>query len=316
MEKKFRPTVISTFAGCGGSSLGYKMAGFKELLAIEWENNAVETFNLNFPDVPIWQRDIRKVSGKEILEFTGLKKGELDVFDGSPPCQGFSTVGQRNFSDKRNDLYLDFIRLVNDLQPKVFVMENVSGLVKGKMKKKFQEIMIALKETGYNVKCKLMNSMYYNVPQSRQRLIWIGVRDGEPKFPEPNNNIITSKRAIGYLEKTENRKYITPGMEYYASKLKQGENASKYHPKGSFFGLMRIHENKPCPTVIKSADTGLLHYKYNMYFLSVKEIQVLSSFPESFNFIGSRSIKIDRIGNSVMPKFMKEIALTIKNNIL
>ncbi|HNR65430.1 MAG TPA: DNA methyltransferase [Atribacterota bacterium] len=74
-------TVISTFAGCGGSSLGYKWAGFKELLAIEWEDNAVETFKLNFPEVPIWQKDINNVTGKEILEFCNIKYGELDIFD-------------------------------------------------------------------------------------------------------------------------------------------------------------------------------------------------------------------------------------------
>ncbi len=78
-------TVISTFAGCGGSSLGYKWAGFKELLAIEWEDNAVETFKLNFPEVPVWQKDINNVTGKEILEFCNIKYGELDIFDGSPP---------------------------------------------------------------------------------------------------------------------------------------------------------------------------------------------------------------------------------------
>ena len=74
-----KPTVISTFAGCGGSSLGYKWAGFDELLAVEWENNAVQTFKLNFPDIPVWQRDIREIPGKEILEFTKLNQGELDV---------------------------------------------------------------------------------------------------------------------------------------------------------------------------------------------------------------------------------------------
>ena len=91
-----KPTVISTFAGCGGSSLGYKWAGFQELLAIEWDDNAVETFKLNFPEVPMWKRDMKAVTGKEILDFTGLKPGDLDILDGSPPCQGFSVIGKRD----------------------------------------------------------------------------------------------------------------------------------------------------------------------------------------------------------------------------
>src|SRR3990167_6277348 len=98
-------TVISTFAGCGGSSLGYKLAGFKELLAIDFDKNAVETFKLNFPDVPVWQEDITKVASFDMLSFTGLKKGELDVLDGSPPCQGFSMAGKRKVSDPRNKLF-------------------------------------------------------------------------------------------------------------------------------------------------------------------------------------------------------------------
>ena len=122
------PTFISTFAGCGGSSLGYSMAGFRELLAVEWEQNAVDTFKLNFPEVPIYHGDIATLSVDECLRLTGLKEGELDVFDGSPPCQGFSTAGKRNMNDWRNQLFKEYVRLLRGLKPKVFVMENVSEI--------------------------------------------------------------------------------------------------------------------------------------------------------------------------------------------
>jgi len=162
-------TVISIFAGCGGSSLGYKWAGFNELLAIDFDKNAVETFKLNFPDVPIWQQDITEIKSQEILDFCKIKKSELDILDGSPPCQGFSTAGKRQVNDNRNKLFESFVYLVNGLQPKVFVMENVSGMVKGKMRGMFIEITKELKKLNYQVKCKLMNSVYYNVSQSRER---------------------------------------------------------------------------------------------------------------------------------------------------
>ena len=187
-------TVISTFAGCGGSSLGYKMAGFKELLAVEWDDNAVETFRLNFPSVPVYHGDIAELTGKECLRLAGIKKGELDVFDGSPPCQGFSTAGKRQVSDDRNNLFMEYIRLIKEIQPKVFVMENVSGMIKGKMKGKYIEIWNELNKLGYNVKSKLMNAMWYGVPQSRERLIFIGVRSdiGEkPIFPKAHRKVIT-----------------------------------------------------------------------------------------------------------------------------
>jgi len=286
-----KPTVISTFAGCGGSSLGYKWAGFDKLLAVEWENNAVQTFKLNFPDVPVWQRDIREIPGKEILEFTKLKQGELDVLDGSPPCQGFSTAkGKRNVSDDRNDLTYEFIRLIEELQPKVFVMENVSGVVKGTMKGKFKQIMKALKSTGYNVKCKLMNSMYYEVPQSRQRLIWIGTKEKDIKYPEPINKIISIKDVLnkdGYIE--------------YRHSFSKG----KVNLKKSYF-------NKPCLTITKSA----AGWKIQPESFSIDDLKKLSSFPQDFQFIGSFNEQWSRIGNAVMPKFMEYIARTIKDEIL
>src|ERR1035438_8286507 len=141
--------VISTFSGCGGSSLGYQMAGGKVLLAVEWDKNAVETYRLNFPDTPIYHGDIAKLSVQECLDRTGLKAGELDILDGSPPCQGFSTAGKRNFDDSRNQLFREYVRMLRGLQPKVFVMENVSGMVKGQMKLIFVEILKELKASGY-----------------------------------------------------------------------------------------------------------------------------------------------------------------------
>ncbi len=171
------PTVVSLFAGCGGSSLGYSMAGFRELLAVEWDGHAVETFKLNFPGVPVWQGDIAELSVEECLRLTGLKPGELDVLDGSPPCQGFSTAGKRKMDDGRNQLFQEYVRLLRGLQPKVLVMENVSGMVKGKMKLIFVEILKELKASGYKVSARLMNAMYFGVPQSRERMIFIGVRE-------------------------------------------------------------------------------------------------------------------------------------------
>jgi DNA (cytosine-5)-methyltransferase 1 len=170
------PTVISLFAGCGGSSLGYSMAGFRELLAVEWDDHAVETFSLNFPDVPVWHGDIGKLSVDECLRIAKLKPGELDVLDGSPPCQGFSTAGKRRMDDGRNTLFREYVRLLRGLQPKVLIMENVSGMVKGRMKIIFVEILKELKASGYHVSALLMNAMYYGVPQSRQRMIFVGVQ--------------------------------------------------------------------------------------------------------------------------------------------
>jgi len=320
-----RPTVISTFAGCGGSSLGYKLAGFQELLAVEWDNNAVATFKLNFPDVPVYHGDIKELSVEKCLELAGIKTGELDVLDGSPPCQGFSTAGKRKMTDPRNTLFQDFARLLAGLQPKVFVMENVTGMVKGYMKQVYLEIVRTLRECGYRVKGQVMNAMYYNVPQSRKRVIIIGVRedlDIEPSHPRPEGKPIAVKQAWRDmpvdLDFTELKSY-----RKWSKKLRPGQGVSDIHPKGFGFNMRKLRWDKPSVTITKTHTpaAGLLHPGEDR-FLSITELKRLASFPDDFQFQKSttpsmtRSIIWARIGNSVPPNLMRAIAKHIKQHIL
>jgi len=314
-------TVISLFAGCGGSSLGYKMAGYKELLAIDFNKNAIETFKLNFPEVPIWQRDISKIKGKEILNFCNIKKGDLDVLDGSPPCQGFSTAGKRKVMDLRNDLVNEYIRLISEIEPKVFIMENVSGMVKGKMKGLFIEYVKRMKELNYNVKVKLLNAKYYNIPQSRQRLIFIGIRKDlkkKPVFPIANKKLITVKEVLKdinnkrwELDSAEKVKDTWIGEELKI--LREGEQSKKH------FSLIRAAKNKPCPCIQKchgdAGTAGLCHFSEDRRF-TISELKRLSSFPDTFKFVGSFKIQWAQIGNSVPPLFMKAISETVRKEIL
>jgi len=316
-----KPTLVSTFAGCGGSSLGYKWAGFRELLAIDSDTNAVETFKLNFPRVPVWKKDIKTVSSKEILEFCRLKRGTLDLLDGSPPCQGFSTAGRRDVNDPRNDLFLEFARLIDELQPKIYVMENVSGLVKGTMKGRFIEIMKTLKGIPYRTKCKLMNTKYYGVPQSRQRLIWIGVRNDlrkEPSFPEPQRKVIPSREAVQGLPDDASRTLGELGFEIW-KKCRNGESFDKYHPKGYWFNGSKLNPNRPCPTiqktVIPSGGGGVFHWEHPRC-LNISEIKRFSSFPDEFKITGNFREQWARIGNAVMPRFMEAIASHIRTTVL
>lgn len=325
METKTKPTVISTFAGCGGSSLGYHLAGFRELLAIDFDENAHETFKRNFPNVPAWNADIKNVTTEQILEATKLKVGELDVFDGSPPCQGFSTAGKRKVNDSRNDLFKEFVRLVDGLKPKVFVMENVSGMLKGKMKGRFNEILRELRALDYEVKVKLMNAMFYDVPQSRERVIFIGVRKDlkiEPSFPLPSNKIITVEEA---LKGVEPKTYIPLDKKWLTfelwNKMKPGKNASEVHPKGSAFSLVKVHPGKPCPTIPKTLSIASTRFGAHLHWkeprtLAIEELKRLASFPDDFVFLGSIENQWARIGNAVMPNMMKAIASHIKANML
>ena len=199
-QTQTKPTLISLFAGCGGSSLWYKQAGYDVRLAVEWDPKAAAAYKRNFPGTTMFVGDIHDLSGDEALRLSGLKPGELDVFDGSPPCQGFSQAGARRFKDNRNLLFEEYVRLLKVFQPKAFVMENVAGLTRGKMKLYFAEMTMALKEAGYTVACRELNAWWYGVPQSRKRVIWIGTRKDleiKPGHPMPTvNKPVSVKEAI------------------------------------------------------------------------------------------------------------------------
>jgi len=319
------PTVISTFAGCGGSSLGYSMAGFRELLAVEWDDNAVATFKRNFPDVPVYHGDINELSVEECLELAVIEAGELDVLDGSPPCQGFSTAGKRKFRDMRNQLSYQFIRLLRGLKPKIFVMENVSGMVKGKMKLLFADILRELKTSGYQVKVKLLNAMYFGVPQSRERVIFVGVREDlgiEPSHPGPETEPITVREALRGLEDYCDRE-LPDILGQYARIHPKGNwstDAERYKAiKGntaSCFSLKWAQWDEPSGTLPKQeiSLTGIIHPGKERY-LNLPEAKRLGAFPDSFWFTG-RQKGWECIGNSVPPLMMRSIALHIREQIL
>lgn len=191
--------VASTFSGCGGSCLGFKMAGFEHVYANEFVPAARDTYAANFPGVRLDDRDIRLVQPEDILRGAGLKKGELDVLEGSPPCASFSTAGKRNkawgevkkYSDvkqRTDDLFFEFVRLLRGLAPRAFVAENVAGLVKGVAKGYFLEILSELKACGYVVACRVLDAQWLGVPQQRARTIFVGVREDlgiAPAHPAP-----------------------------------------------------------------------------------------------------------------------------------
>ena len=204
--------VASTFSGCGGSCLGYRMAGFRVVWANEFIPVAQQSYRANHPDSYLDLRDIRHVKAEDIFSRTGLKEGELDLFDGSPPCQSFSTAGKRNKGwgkgkkyengvvQCNENLFFEYIRLLRGLKPKVFVAENVSGLVKGKVKGYFLEILRDLKASGYRVEARLLDAQWLGVPQMRQRIIFVGVRndlDLLPVFPSPLPYRYSVVEAIG-----------------------------------------------------------------------------------------------------------------------
>ena len=182
-------TAVDLFTGAGGFSLGIARAGFKVLVAVESDKWACQTLRHNFKDLAVLEKDIRKVTGKEILKICNLKKGNLDLLVGGPPCQGFTIISSnRSIDDPRSKLMHEFLRLTKEIMPRVFMIENVPGLLY--FKDFFILLMKTMEDIGYVVRCVMMDAMSYGVPQYRRRIFIQGVRKDLkilPVFPIPTN---------------------------------------------------------------------------------------------------------------------------------
>lgn len=360
--------VVSTFAGGGGSSTGYRMAGFRVLWASEFIDAARETYLANArPGTIVDGRDIREVSAAEILAATGLSVGELDVFDGSPPCAAFSTAGKRErgwgevkkYSDKAqrsDDLFFEYARLLRDLQPKVFVAENVSGLVKGTAKGYFLEILAALKACGYRVSARLLDAQWLGVPQARERLIFVGVREDlglDPAHPAPLpyrysiRDALPWVRAAGAIRQTgfQAGKPMTPGdepaptvmagggggmntsqfgveAETDISRFAIGAEWDKLAPGGQsekYFQLVRPDAGEPSPTITAAGGTGSIAgvtHPTEKRKFSIAELRRIGGFPDDYVLTGSFQQQWERIGRAVPPVMMSHVAATVRDQIL
>jgi DNA (cytosine-5)-methyltransferase 1 len=324
-------TAASTFSGCGGSSLGYRMAGFRILYANEFIPAAQDSYRANAADYTFLDtRDIRTVQPHDILEKIGLAPGELDLFDGSPPCASFSTAGKREagwgkvkkYSDseqRTDDLFFEFARLLRGLQPKTFVAENVSGLVKGTAKGYFLEILRELKSCGYKVGCKVLDAQWLGVPQARQRTIFVGVRNdlpAEPAHPKPLPYRYSVQDAIHQLaaniERETDISRFSIGQEWERMS-KPGTQSKKY------FQLQRPCLDEPCPTITLGAGAlscaGVVHPTEKRRF-SIAELKRICAFPDDFKLTGTYAQQWERTARSVPPVMMSHIAATIRDEIL
>jgi DNA (cytosine-5)-methyltransferase 1 len=298
---------ISTFSGGGGSSTGYRMAGFKVLWANEFIDAARDTYRANMaPHTILDGRDIRQVKASEILEAIKMQPGELDLFDGSPPCASFSTAGKRQagwgkvkkYSDKAqrtDDLFFEYIRLLRELKPKTFVAENVSGLVKGAAKGYFIEIMRELKASGYRVTCKVLDAQWLGVPQSRQRTIFVGVREdlkAEPAHPKPLPYRYSVRDALPWIEKIQSGSFCAEWMrsDNVMGTIVQSDGTRGHRSQCEVKGKVR---------------------KFTM-----DELRRICGFPDDYILTGTYAQQWERCGRSVPPVMMSHIAAAVRDQIL
>ena len=354
-------TVASTFAGGGGSSTGYRMAGYRVAYANEFVDSARETYAANkAPAAVLDGRDVRQVTAEDILERTGLDVGELDVLDGSPPCSAFSTAGKRHegwgvaksYSDNRtqvvDDLFFEYARLVAGLRPRVFVAENVSGLVKGSARGYFLRILEALKAPGYRVSARLLDASLLGVPQARQRLIFVGVREDlrrDPAHPAPFPYryaledvapYVTGRGAGGAFGVVG---AVAPASKPAATVLAIGPTGGS---SGSPSGVVLTRELEIARAgldvdtsrgavwrdgVAYDPETGhrisvtsgrfaAALPGHTLRSMTLAEVRAVSGFPADYALHGTYAQRWERLGRSVPPLMMRAVASTVAREIL
>jgi DNA (cytosine-5)-methyltransferase 1 len=337
MEKEFK--AIDLFCGAGGMSLGLEMAGYKIKLGLDFVKDCELTHNQNFPSVPFICGDITNVKGNDILKRIGLKKGDLTLVSGGPPCQGFSTVNgkSRFLENPKNKLFVQFVRIIDELSPTWFIMENVTGLLSMNSGTVKDAIFDAFKKIGYTVEAKILNAVDYGVPQNRKRAIFIGNNAGyKIDFPEPTHGNLSNQ--LGIFDYNELKPFVTVGealkgisnksrlanhilpvhaaivlkrMSYVPEGGNQKDIPEEFKPPQKFLNTYgRLHNNKPSNTIhtrFDVASTGSLYHPTENRALSVREGARLQSFPDCYIFSGKKGSQYRQVGNAVHPLLAKAI---------
>lgn len=346
--------VADLFAGVGGMSEGFKMAGFNISFAVEFDKDIAYAYQQNHEGTKMFNSDICQLDVKELhKEFP-----DIDVIIGEPPCQGFSQKGKRlSLDDPRNFLFMQYVRFVKEFKPKYFVLENVPAIIttsKGYFK---DQIVKAFSDLGYDVKYGILSASDYGVPQERHRAVFLGQKGKlEIDLPKPNGMHTTIKDAIYDLpfiasgEGTEVADYDKAPFTEYQKIMRKGSKhlynhiATKHNavalrrlamlPKGADREVLppeertksiysgtwcRMKEDDISVTITTRYDTpssGRFTHPILDRCITTREAARIQSFPDTFRFYGTKTSQMKQVGNAVPPLLAKAIAEVIKNNEL
>jgi DNA (cytosine-5)-methyltransferase 1 len=314
-DKPKRWKALSFFSGCGGGSTGLKWAGFDVLYANEFVPNAAKNYKLNSPSTIVDTRDIRKVTGKSILKKLGLKRGQVDLIEASPPCKGFSsTRASKKGSDfgvivkysegikqRIDDLFFEFLRIADEIKPKVFVMENVDGLANHVNKGILVEILDNVERIGYTVEARILDLSLLGWPQRRKRMIFVCVRNDlvkkgfKPVFPKPAEKEATVASMFPYIERIRiGSGFVSPDRA--SPCITASDHSIGFTARFSCGGWIETRNG------------------YRRY--TIQELKRMFGFPDDFQLKGSFIQQWERLGRSHAPPQMYKIAKTIEKHIL
>ena len=306
--------VVSLFSGAGGLDLGFKQSGFDIVWANDNDKDAVETYKHNIGSEIICA-DISQIDVKTIPD--------CDVMIGGFPCQGFSVANtKRSVLDKRNKLYLQYIRVLKKKKPKVFLAENVKGILTLEKGMIIKAIIEDFSNAGYNVQYKLLNAADYGVPQTRQRVIIVGTRrdiNREFHFPDPTHDKLAANGKLLWVSVKEALQNIPDPDGPNANSVPNNEYSKYKLVMNGYLGKRPIDENKPAPTVTARGDrkggTVVLPHYNGQRRMTVRELASIQSFPVTYQFMGSRTDCYRQIGNAVPPLLASILAAKIKKTM-
>jgi DNA (cytosine-5)-methyltransferase 1 len=322
---------IDLFAGAGGLSLGLNNAGWEVVAAVEVDKYAVATHHQNFPTTKGIRCDVRDVDWSK---FRGV-----DLVAGGPPCQPFSVSGKQLGREDQRDMVPEFVRIVSEVQPQAFIMENVKGLASAKFKDYLEKAIEDLKALGYNVNYTVLNSADYGVPQFRERLFVVGLRDGEFKYPKPTHGPGRKNPWVTVADAINDAPFDTPNTAkvVYCKNpiLRKSPNAGMLvNGKGR-----PLNMDLPSLTIPASAggnrthiidkDNVLLKYHGSLMKggkansgivpgcrrLTLRECARIQGFPDSFDFVGPKSKQYSQVGNAVPPLLAEAVCRSVRKQV-
>jgi DNA (cytosine-5)-methyltransferase 1 len=338
-------TAVDLFSGAGGLTLGLRQAGFEVLAGVEKEKIPAATYRLNHPDVHCFEKDIREIGAVELLKAIGLKRGELDLLAGCPPCQGFSTLRTRKKSnavaDDRNDLLFEFLRIVEAISPRSIMMENVPALAQDNRMKTFLKRISVL---GYKVgrkNVRVEDASEYGVPQRRYRMILLASKTGQVKQAE-KSEAITVRKCLGAVRLAPVGEAGDPLHDHIPNRSAHVAEIIRNIPKdgGSRTSLPehlvlachkdkksgfrdvygRISWDKVSPTMTGGCGNpskGRYLHPEEDRAISLREAAVFQTFPPNYQFdlTEGRGKVALMIGNALPPEFIRRHALEISKSL-
>lgn len=310
-----KPTVVSLFAGAGGLDLGFVQAGFDIVWANDFDSDAVETYRANLGE-HIVCGDISAVPSSEIPQ--------CDVLIGGFPCQGFSVANRkRSASDERNQLYKEYLRILHAKRPKVFLAENVKGILSLDKGAVIDMIVSDFQKEGYRVQYRLVNAADYGVPQKRMRVIIVGVRNDlakEFEYPTPTHSGKAQEGVPAWVTMREALKDV-PDPDGQLADTVPNNVYSRYKVKPrNFTGHRLSNGDQPSPTILARGNGGggvcaIPHYN-GVRRLSIRESACIQTFPITFEFYGKMNSCYRQIGNAVPVLLARALAAQIRKLLI